>query len=220
MAITKASSNAVAPAAKGDLIAGTTTNDSGVLAVGANGTVLTAASGETTGLKWAAASSGMTLIQSTSVSAVSSQSFNDVFSSTYQNYKILIDLTGSAAANLGMRVRVSGTDNTSGNYYTAGVERIGDVTTVTGIQAEGATSFTSLCRFESSEGGGVSMDLFNPFAAQKTTYVGTSVGKEGANLSVRFLGGQMSVTTSYTGFTLFVASGNFTGKVSIYGYSI
>ena len=83
MAITKASSNAVAPAAKGDLVVGNATNDSGVLAVGSNNTVLTADSSQATGLKWAAASSGMTLIQSTSVSAVSSQSFNDVFSSTY-----------------------------------------------------------------------------------------------------------------------------------------
>jgi hypothetical protein len=53
MAITKASSNAVAPAAKGDLVAGSATNDAAVLAVGANGTVLTAASGEATGLQWA-----------------------------------------------------------------------------------------------------------------------------------------------------------------------
>ena len=54
MAITKASSNAVAPAAKGDLIAGTTTNDSGVLAVGNNGETLVADSSATTGLRYQA----------------------------------------------------------------------------------------------------------------------------------------------------------------------
>lgn len=42
--------------AKGDLIAGTADNTVGRLAVGANGKVLTAASGETTGLKWATGS--------------------------------------------------------------------------------------------------------------------------------------------------------------------
>ena len=53
MAITKASSSAVAPAAKGDLVAGSATNDAAVLGVGANNTVLTADSTEATGLKWA-----------------------------------------------------------------------------------------------------------------------------------------------------------------------
>lgn len=40
------------PDAKGDLIAGTAADTFGKLAVGTNGYVLTAASGETTGLKW------------------------------------------------------------------------------------------------------------------------------------------------------------------------
>jgi hypothetical protein len=53
MAITKASSNSVAPAAKGDLVAGSATNDAAVLGVGANDTVLTADSSTATGLKWA-----------------------------------------------------------------------------------------------------------------------------------------------------------------------
>lgn len=58
MPISKASSSAVAPGAKGDLVVGNATNDSGILGVGANGTVLTADSAEATGLKWAAPGGG------------------------------------------------------------------------------------------------------------------------------------------------------------------
>ncbi len=47
--------------AKGDLIAGTAADTAGRLGVGANGTVLTADSAETTGLKWATPASGVTL---------------------------------------------------------------------------------------------------------------------------------------------------------------
>lgn len=51
--------------AKGDIIAATSADVVSVLGVGANGTVLTAASGQTTGLQWSTpASGGMTLLAS------------------------------------------------------------------------------------------------------------------------------------------------------------
>jgi hypothetical protein len=46
-------SNATAPAVKGNLVAGTGADTSGLLTVGADGTVLTADSAEATGIKWA-----------------------------------------------------------------------------------------------------------------------------------------------------------------------
>ena len=55
--------------AKGALLSATAASTPGVLAVGANDTVLTADSSEATGLKWAApASGGMTLISTTTLS--------------------------------------------------------------------------------------------------------------------------------------------------------
>ena len=49
--------------AKGDLLAGTADNTIGRLAIGANGTVLTADSAEATGLKWATAAGGGKVLQ-------------------------------------------------------------------------------------------------------------------------------------------------------------
>lgn len=55
--------------AKGTLLSATAASTPGVLGVGANGTVLTAASGQATGLEWATPSSGsMTLLSTTSLS--------------------------------------------------------------------------------------------------------------------------------------------------------
>jgi hypothetical protein len=56
-------SGATAPAVKGNIVVGTGTDTSAVLAVGANGTTLVAESAEATGLKWAAASGGGKVLQ-------------------------------------------------------------------------------------------------------------------------------------------------------------
>jgi hypothetical protein len=87
MPITKATASSIAPAAKGDLVVGSATNDAAVLAVGTNNHVLTADSSTTTGLKWAAPSSGsMTLLSTTALNGVStvtissiSQAYTDLY---------------------------------------------------------------------------------------------------------------------------------------------
>ena len=58
MAVTKARSNAVAKAAKGDLSVGSGTNASSILAVGTDAQILVADSTAATGLKWATPAAG------------------------------------------------------------------------------------------------------------------------------------------------------------------
>lgn len=59
MAITKATASSIAPAAKGDLVVGSATNDAAILSVGSNDQILVADSAEATGLKWATPASGL-----------------------------------------------------------------------------------------------------------------------------------------------------------------
>jgi hypothetical protein len=77
--VTVTNSMATAIDAKGDLVPGTGADTLSRLAVGANGTVLTADSAEATGLKWAAASGGLTWTQRTigiSASNISALAYN------------------------------------------------------------------------------------------------------------------------------------------------
>ncbi len=63
MPITKATASSIAPAAKGDLVVGSATNDASVLAVGSANQVLTVDSSTSTGLKWAAVAGGGKVLQ-------------------------------------------------------------------------------------------------------------------------------------------------------------
>jgi len=114
MAITKATASSIAPAAKGDLVVGSATNDAAILAVGTNDYVLTAASGEATGLKWAAAAGGgWTSIASGTLSgtSVSMQSI----SGTYYELVLYINNPYVNTAT-GLLVRIN---NDSGLVYSS-----------------------------------------------------------------------------------------------------
>ena len=79
--------------AKGDIIAATAADTVARLAVGANGTVLTAASGQATGLEWATPSSGgMTLLSTTNLSGSASVTVSSI-NSTYRH--LYIDVSGA-----------------------------------------------------------------------------------------------------------------------------
>ena len=110
MAITKASSSAVAPGAKGQLVVGSATNDSSILAVGANATVLTADSTEATGLKWVApaAGGGMTLLSTTTLTG-SSTAITSI-SGSYKN--LYVEYEGFyCSETASMRLRPNGNTN-------------------------------------------------------------------------------------------------------------
>jgi len=85
--------------AKGDIIAATAADAVARLAVGANGTVLTAASGQATGLEWTTpASGGMTLLSTTTLSGASSITISSI-SQSYNELHIYIHGVTNATAN-------------------------------------------------------------------------------------------------------------------------
>jgi hypothetical protein len=97
--------------AKGDIIAATAADTVARLAVGANGTVLTAASGQATGLQWATPSSGgMTLLSTTALSGTSTTVSS--IDQTYTNLVVYIS-TMTFSGNSELNFTTGAT-----NYYT------------------------------------------------------------------------------------------------------
>jgi len=156
---------------------------------------------------------GLNFISKTSFSAVSSQSVNDVFSAAYENYKLIININSSSTSPaIYGRLRVAGADNTSSNYVSGGYY-------VGAYNSEGANFFNNSTQtfFEFSysnqfRGAGSETNLFSPFLTQFTKFTTHSGGSRSFGSS-----GGTTVSTSYTGFTIYPSSGTMTGSVSVYG---
>jgi hypothetical protein len=209
--------------AKGSIVTATGASTPSALAVGTNTQVLTVDSTTATGLKWAtpaAASSGLTLVSSTSISGATSSSFNSVFTSTYANYRIVISAlggTGTGTSEMSMRFRASGTD-TSANYAS---QRLYGIATTAG--AERDTFGSDEIWYGSTNPSGPSlssatMEILNPQAAVATLFLINSAGRDASGPTVNIVNGANSATTQFDGFTLISNNGNISATVRIYGY--
>ena len=114
MPITKASGNSVTAAAKGDLVVGNATNDSGVLSVGSNNTVLTADSSTATGLKWATAGGGAYTLLSTTTLSGTTTSITGI-SGAYTDLMIVINNPHLVSGATQLLINPNGTTATSYN---------------------------------------------------------------------------------------------------------
>jgi hypothetical protein len=168
------------------------------------------------------ASAGLTLLSTTTFSAVSNHSVNDVFSATYDNYKVVFILSGcSADASVFMKLRVSGTDSSASynfivpSYDTSGGASFG--------QAAPDSSGQFLYRIDGGNNNSsylADLTISSPFLSAFTSFVGIGVGRDGGGLTEgASTQGTHNVATSYTGLTVLTSSGNFTGSVSVYGYN-
>jgi hypothetical protein len=207
--------------AKGDLIAATANDTPARLAVGANGTVLTADSAEATGMKWGAAASGgaLVFITSSTFTTSSAVNINSCFSSSYQNYRVIVDVTSASASatQLAVKFRASGTDSSS-DYYSWGMEPNAGSDTI--FVARGANISNGIVGYQGANGTKAGMDVFAPFASTRTFFTTNYSSITAAPLNiVGFSNGCHNVSSSYDGISIIAASGTITGTIRIYGYA-
>ena len=203
---------------KGDIYTFSTTNDR--LPVGTNNQILVADSTASTGLKWAAASSGaLTLVKRASFSSVATTTttFDGVFTSTYTSYLVVIEQISSATSaddtHLQMRYgAVTQAASYSGVSY--GVSDSGALTATT-------SASTAQMTLASNTGGTVDYSTFRlnfngvGNTSEWAGWSGTGV-QTGGSITM-LIGGATQVARSYDGFLLKSSSSNITGTVSVYG---
>ena len=147
--------------------------------------------------------------------AATSVSVNGVFDSTYDNYLIVHLSKVSAAAESRMRMRLSGSDATGSDYVSQYVYANG--TSVTGARqttSEFTTSAGSTDTF-----GGCQVYFYGPALAQPTAYRTVTAYSNNGTPAIYDFGATHSLSTAYDGFTIFPASGNISGALTVYGLS-
>jgi len=171
------------------------------------------------GSAWQTLAGGLALVQAeTAFTSVVSFSANNVFTSAYRNYRIILNAT-NGDGSITMKLRASGTD-TSANYYT--------ITTygVTGNPFQSAfnalgTDEWYICDMQSTNdgsGNGV-IDILNPQAAFATSATAQFYGASGGGEYWYDMHAKQSGSTQFDGFTFAITAAAMTGTYTVYGYN-
>lgn len=158
---------------------------------------------------------GLTLISATACSAVSSQAIT-AFSSTYDNYRIIISGSSTADNAVFIKLRSGSTDSSTGYYYFLNRWFSSNASQQVPV-ANGTSGFEVT---QTYNGCWATVDLIQPFTTNRT-----GIGSTGSNFdtsAVRavslFNAGMHNATTSYDGINCIWSAGAFTGTIFVYGY--
>jgi len=167
-----------------------------------------------------AGASGLTLVTAGTFSAVTTFTVDNVFTSAYRNYRILVhdtQVTGAGAQAIETKLRVGGVASST-TYFSArsGYQYTGSI--AADVINNGTNWFIQRANGSGSSDGeaACSFDLYGPALAANTFFSGTAV--DGSYQAA--VAGYHNTATAYDGisFTLTTGATTFTGIYRIYGY--
>jgi hypothetical protein len=171
---------------------------------------------------YAPSTPGLTLINTTSFSGVSSISLpTGTFSSTYDDYEIHLEISTSTATDyLGSRYRAAGSDISTGDYQSATWNtRMANTSSVGDSSGANATSFTKMGYHISGKACYLRTTWFSPNRAVNKGYVGQFLQIDTNAGELQHVGGNFDTTTVADSVTFFATTGNFTGVAYAFGYA-
>jgi hypothetical protein len=146
-------------------------------------------------------------------SSCATLSLNGVFSTDYDNYMIVLRGDCSSAANVGYRLRVGGTDNSTASSYVY-QELEAASTTVGGARI--TDNIGRFCPFNNTQENGAIVHIYGPFLAQPTAWRSVTAN-DASSARIDDYAGTHNQSTSYDGFTMIPGTGSITGRVAVYG---
>lgn len=162
----------------------------------------------------AADGNGLKLISATACSAVASQAVT-AFTSTYENYRIIVVGDGTADGYMQLRLRNGATDS-SASYYAYTNRYFSSNSTQAYANANGGEIEIS----QPFTAATTAVDVFRPQLAKRTSFLASGTNFDSTNTrSVNEITqGVHNVQSVYDGFNIIFTAGSFTGTIYVYGY--
>jgi len=159
---------------------------------------------------------GLVHINTTAFSAVSTVSINGCFSAAYDNYSFSLNLDSSAASQIGLRLRQSTTDTTSGYNYAQYFHN----PSATGVSGGSGLTYIRIGFTGSANRSASLVDILSPFLSSRTpVFAKNYTLASGVGPQQEIIGAEQSGSTnSFDGLTVYPLSGTITGTIRVYGY--
>lgn len=168
---------------------------------------------------------GLWLISSGTSSGTTAYNYDGVFTSDYENYRIVLSAIETSVADRALRLnfRVGGATETSSDYNYAfrGLRS----NNTGGDTATGSVAFTEIGvfigNFANVTLGSATIDILNPVSSSTRTFgLSNAVGYESNLWQMRQGGFAYNVNKAFDGFRITLNStGNIAYKYAIYGYN-
>jgi hypothetical protein len=172
----------------------------------APGEVLTASAMDSIGL-WKVSSGTLSL-------TTTATNVPGVFSSTYKQYRLLLNVTARSTTNRVDFRYIAGTTSTNSGYYNGGIG--GNYTADSAIYAQRSNNDPQMYGQSTTGFLMMSMDIYNANKTVATTHIGNYVDRD-TGYAYSF-GGVQIATTAFTGFQLFTSTGTATVEYQVFGY--
>ena len=148
---------------------------------------------------------------------VTSISLNGVFTSDYENYRIIIPITSTSSVYqlVFLRLRVAGSDITTSTYdYVQHYQNSSNVTGSTGGNSQTAwrIGYTGTAQRVASV-----LDVLSPATTNRSRYINLATYIDSLPQQEQE-SGQQTNTSAQDGFSFYAGSGTITGTVRVYGY--
>ncbi len=159
---------------------------------------------------------GMVLLNTTSFSAVASQTVSNIFTSAYRNYFLTWESTSPASQYPNWRLSTGGTPNSTTDYQIQRFESSG-----TGNQSQRTSASTVFSLTSNNTTAfAATIYLFAPQVAEKTFVISHTIQNNDGTFTSpisMFSTGIFNATTQFDGIQLLPNTSTITGTLKVYG---
>ena len=171
----------------------------------------------------ALAPAGLELLSANTVSGSSSTSVDNIFSSTYTNYKVFMNIRGSHSGvqYITIKLRTGGSDNST-SAYTSGVRTFRLNSDIEFEQRVDSGSDWKLNGWAGNQASNTVSDeftIFGPAEARRTQLNGNFTVDEVTEQQGGYLIGTYEADTTFDGLSVICLGGSWSGQINIYGIS-